>query len=123
MFFKSGHFQFDTISNLNLNQYPALGFIDFEKMGFGGDDSLKEIVQTRLDLLLITRDSIARGISDGTVRSGINTLETAVLLNIMMDGISNVQQDNRMVLASTGIDEGQFIDDARKLVEMMLSGK
>lgn len=122
-FFKSGHFQFDTISNLNLNQYHALGFIDFEKIGFGDDDSLKEIIQTRLDLLLTTRDSITRGIADGTIRGGINALETAVLMNIMMDNISNVQQDHRMVLASTGIDEEQFINDAQKLVEMMLSGK
>jgi TetR/AcrR family transcriptional regulator len=122
-FFKSGQFQFDTISNLNLNQYPALGFIDFEKIGFGNDDSLKEIIQTRLDLLLTTRDSITRGIADGTIRDGMNALETAVLLNIIMDNISNVQQDQRMVLASTGIDEEQFINDAQKLVEMMLSGK
>jgi len=55
------------------------------------------------------------------VQSEIESVEVAVLLSVIFDGLSQMRPDLQMILDGRGIDRQKFSRDVRELVAVMIT--
>jgi hypothetical protein len=84
------------------------------------DDHAREIVALRREMLAIQCDAVKAGISDGTIRPGIDPVEVAVIHTLLLQSIPNMRLDLKKALESSGISRQKFASDIREFMGKMI---
>jgi TetR/AcrR family transcriptional regulator len=82
-----------------------------------------EIIELRRKMSAIVRDAIKRGIDEGTIRPGINPVETAIMLIMISESVQTIRPDFVKTLESCGINREKFKADFGEFVSYMLLNK
>jgi len=79
-----------------------------------------EILKLRNERFSILRDSVQKGIEDGTIREDVNPVEVAVLLSSISKSIANIPPDREKILKNNGISHEKYFEDVGDLIQHMI---
>lgn len=103
---------------LKVHNFFQSGRFDLEKIGT--NDIAKEVIELRVEIFGILNNAILAGIEEGSIRPDVNSVEVAVLLTMIGEGIANMRPDLKKALVMFGISRDQFLRDVGSLERHML---
>lgn len=114
-----------------VNRYPNYhrAYLYFRSGRFAIDDRVdvsedaKEILRLRQETFVITCNAIKMGMKEGTIRADLDPEEVAILLMVIIKGITEMRPDLKKVLEGRRITEHQFFSDVADFVHCMLENK
>jgi len=122
--------RFDTEKIIN---YKGQGFNSFSYTGYGSDfwnaidlatitngEVMKEIIGLRQEIFTIMRDTIKKGIEDGTFRRDADPVEAATIFTMLLESRPNLRPDLKIALEEHGIDQSRFARDIGDFMRHML---
>ena len=86
-------------------------------------DDAREILELRRKEFAVTCNAIRSGIDEGTIRPDLDPVEVTVFLTLVVKSLSEMRPDFKKALASRGISEYRFFEDAAGFVHLMLTNK
>lgn len=92
---------------------------------FDGCDNeyLREISGTMSEIIQVVCQGIAKGVADGTLRSDIDPLQTAVFLMNTTENALNLGPETRKSLEKQGISHEQYLSHCMKLMGYAITNK
>ena len=84
---------------------------------------LMEILEFRSEIFSVVYNIIKEGIDEGAFRQDIDPVETAVMLNIITEGVQNIRPDLVRILENNQINQEKFESDTRKFISYILLKK
>lgn len=77
---------------------------------------VSEIARLRAESFEIGCDALRKGREDGTIQPGMDEVELAILLSILVASLVNVSPEIKCLMEYKGVDHDQFIADARAFI-------
>lgn len=92
---------------------------DMDKMNRSKE--FQEVKELFKEIMFIEIDSIQMGIDEGEIRQDVDSVEAAILLSVIFNGMVNMGDWSKEILESRGINQEKFSNDVGDLFLNMLT--